>query len=83
MKDVTCFEHEDAIFTCEVTKEATGVKWCKGDHSISLGDHRFTELKEKHKYILKIVNVHMEDKGHYTINFKDTLSKAELNVFSK
>ncbi|XP_052093302.1 uncharacterized protein LOC127729509 [Mytilus californianus] len=84
LKDVTCFEHEDVIFTCEVTKEATEVKWCKGDHAISsLGDERFKELKENHIYILKIEKVQMMDRGHYTIKFKEKLSKAELNVFKE
>ncbi|CAG2207851.1 unnamed protein product [Mytilus edulis] len=48
LKDVTCFEHEDAIFTCEVTKEATGVK-CVLQKELKKRSPEINDLKaEKH-----------------------------------
>uniref|UniRef100_A0A8C4S3V2 Titin n=1 Tax=Erpetoichthys calabaricus TaxID=27687 RepID=A0A8C4S3V2_ERPCA len=69
LQDQTVTEFEDAVFTCQLSKEKASVKWYKNGR----------EIREGKVHRLQVCDIKPRDQGEYKIIAKDKDAKAKLD----
>uniref|UniRef100_A0A8C4S578 Titin n=1 Tax=Erpetoichthys calabaricus TaxID=27687 RepID=A0A8C4S578_ERPCA len=77
LQDQTVTEFEDAVFTCQLSKEKASVKWYKNGREIREGP------SEGKVHRLQVCDIKPRDQGEYKIIAKDKDAKAKLELAGK
>uniref|UniRef100_A0A674JRC4 Uncharacterized protein n=1 Tax=Terrapene triunguis TaxID=2587831 RepID=A0A674JRC4_9SAUR len=82
LRDQTVTEFDDAVFTCQLSKEKASVKWYKNGREIREGKkYLFEKDGNLHRLIIK--DCRLEDECEYSCGVDDRKSRARLFVEGK
>uniref|UniRef100_A0A8C3S4V6 Titin n=1 Tax=Chelydra serpentina TaxID=8475 RepID=A0A8C3S4V6_CHESE len=82
LQDQTVTEFDDAVFTCQLSKEKASVKWYKNGREIREGKkYLFEKDGNLHRLIIK--DCRLEDECEYSCGVDDRKSRARLFVEGK
>uniref|UniRef100_A0A8U8C7U8 Uncharacterized protein n=1 Tax=Geospiza parvula TaxID=87175 RepID=A0A8U8C7U8_GEOPR len=78
LQDQTVTEFDDAVFTCQLSKEKVSVKWYRNGREIKEGKKYFEKDGNLHRLIIK--DCRLDDECEYSCGVDDRRSRARLFV---
>uniref|UniRef100_A0A8C0HJS5 Titin n=1 Tax=Buteo japonicus TaxID=224669 RepID=A0A8C0HJS5_9AVES len=78
LRDQTVTEFDDAVFTCQLSKEKASVRWYRNGREIKEGKKYFEKDGNLHRLIIK--DCRLDDECEYSCGVDDRKSRARLFV---
>uniref|UniRef100_A0A8C3F5I9 Titin n=1 Tax=Chrysemys picta bellii TaxID=8478 RepID=A0A8C3F5I9_CHRPI len=78
LRDQTVTEFDDAVFTCQLSKEKASVKWYKNGREIREGKKYMMSEGKVHR--LQVCEIRPRDQGEYRFIAKDKEARAKLEL---